>query len=239
MMTTINYADAASAYAQHRRVHPEVLRRLLAAVGPTSTVLEVGCGTGNYIDAIREQLGCPCHGIDPSAEMLARATAPIRFSQGNAESLNFPPASFDLVYSVDVIHHVSDRPRHFREAARVLRPGGKICTVTDSEWIIRNRQPLAEYFPETIAVDLARYPTLANLHASMSDAGFEKIKEDTVEFVGVVSDVGPYRDKAYSCLRLIAEDPFQRGLARLETDFSAGPVAWVPRYCLLWGSTSD
>src|SRR3712207_7697189 len=44
------------------------------------------------------------------------------FRSGRAEGLPVPDASFDLVYSVDVIHHVGDRPAAFREAARVLRP---------------------------------------------------------------------------------------------------------------------
>ncbi len=136
MTTAIDYGEAAAAYARHRRVHPEVLRALLAAVRPASKVLEVGCGTGNYLLAIRERADCHCCGTDPSAEMLAQAEArsgQVQLSRGSAEALEFPAASFDLVFSVDVIHYVGDRTRFFQEAARVLRPGGKVCTVTDSE----------------------------------------------------------------------------------------------------------
>jgi ubiquinone/menaquinone biosynthesis C-methylase UbiE len=164
MTRVIDYEEVAAAYAQHRRVHPEVLRCLVAAVGPASAVLEVGCGTANYLLALRERVGCSCYGTDPSAEMLAHArnrTEQVHLARGSAEALEFPAASFDLIFSVDVIHHVLGRPRFFQEAARVLRLGGKVCTVTDSEWVIRNRQPLAVYFPETVPVDLARYPTMA------------------------------------------------------------------------------
>lgn len=239
MMSEIAYDELAAAYAQHRCVHPEVLRFLLAAVGPASRVLEVGCGTGNYLVAIRQRVGCHCYGTDPSAEMLRQAKArckDVQLSQGIAEALDFPAASFDLVFSVDVIHHVRDRRRFFLEAVRVLRPGGSVCTVTDSEWIIRNRQPLAAYFPETVAVDLARYPMLAELRTAMREAGFVQLDEQTVEFVGTLSDIGPFRDKAYSCLRLISDDAFARGIARMECDLRAGPIPWVPRYCLEWGS---
>ena len=240
MVPAIDYDEVAATYAQHRRVHPEVLRSLLAALGPASKVLEVGCGTGNYLIAIQERVGCHCCGIDSSAEMLAQAglrSGQVHLSHGSAEALSFPEASFDLVFSVDVIHHVGDRLRFFQEAARVLRPGGRVCTVTDSEWVIRNRQPLAVYFPETVAVDLARYPTLAELWTAMSDAGFVQFEEQTVEFAGELSDIGSFRDKAYSCLRLISEDAFRRGLARMEEDVRAGPIAWVPRYCLVWGQS--
>jgi SAM-dependent methyltransferase len=229
----------AAAYAQHRRVHPEVLRSLLAVVSPASKVLEVGCGTGNYLSAIRERVDCHCCGTDPSAEMLAQAAAHsgrVQLWRGSAEALDFPAASFDLVFSVDVVHHVRGRLRFFQEAARVLRPGGRVCTVTDSEGVIRNRQPLAVYFPETVAVDLARYPTSAELRTAMSDAGFVQFVEQTVEFAGALSDIGPFRDKAYSCLRLISDDAFRRGIARMEDDMRVGPIAWVPRYCLVWGA---
>jgi SAM-dependent methyltransferase len=239
MTTAIDYGEVAAAYARHRRVHPEVLRSLLAALGPASKVLEVGCGTGNYLLGIRERAGCHCCGTDPSAEMLAQAEAgsgQVVLSRGSAEALDFPAAPFDLVFSVDVIHHVRDRPRFFREAARVLRPGGKVCTVTDSEWIIRNRQPLATYFPETVAEDLARYPTPDQLRAAMGDAGFVRFEERTVEFAAELRDIGPFRDKAYSCLRLISDEAFRRGLSRLEGDVRVGPIAWAPRYCLVWGS---
>ena len=114
----IDYDRIAAEYARHRRVHTEVLRRLTTGLQPTATVLEVGCGTGNYLIAIREVVGCSCWGIDPSAEMLAQARArskQVQVLQGTAERLQFPDGQFDFVFSVDVIHHVGDRGRSFRE----------------------------------------------------------------------------------------------------------------------------
>lgn len=63
----IDYNPIAAEYAKHRRVHPEVLRRLVEAVGTDRdvNVLEVGCGSGNYITAIQTATGNPCFGIDP------------------------------------------------------------------------------------------------------------------------------------------------------------------------------
>jgi SAM-dependent methyltransferase len=239
MSTAIGYDQLAADYARHRRVHPEVLRCLLGALQPTWKVLEVGCGTANYLLAVRERAGCPCWGVDPSAEMLAQAAArsgDVRLARGAAEALPFPDAFFDLVFSVDVIHHVGDRGRFFREASRVLRPGGVVCTVTDSEWVIRHRRPLAAYFPETVAADLARYPRLEDLRADMRDAGLVAAEERTVEFAYELSDLEPFRARVYSCLRLIPDDAFQRGLARLEQDALAGPVPSVSRYTLVWGA---
>jgi len=237
----IDYDKIAAEYAWHRQVHPGVLKDLLSTGGVSSVskVLEVGCGSGNYIVAVASLAGCACWGIDPSEQMLSKArerASQVRFRSGKAEALGFSPDLFDLVFSVDVIHHVDDRPTYFREAHRVLRSGGKICTVTDSEWIIRHRQPLTTYFPETVEPELERYPRIAQLREFMKQAGFGEIVETTVEFPYQLADIQAYRDKAFSALHLIPQAAFQRGIARMEKDLSSGPMPYVPRYTLLWGT---
>ena len=174
----IDYDQVADKYAQHRGVVPGVLQGLTSRLGPTSRVLEVGCGTGNYISAIEASVGCSCWGVDPSEQMLRQAAEQSRrvhFQVGRAEQMEFPDGSFDCVFSVDVIHHVQDRAAFFREAWRVLQEGGEVWTVTDSEDIIRRRHPLSTYFPETIDVDLARYPSIAELRRLMEQAGFQQM----------------------------------------------------------------
>jgi SAM-dependent methyltransferase len=143
------------------------------ALSSGSTILEVGCGTGNYARALVARFGCAACGIDPSEGMLARACARsegIPWLLGRAEQLAFAGGTFDLVFSVDVIHHVADKPAFYREAARVLRPSGRLCTATDSAEIIRRREILSSYFPETVEKELARYPRLAQLEAWMLEA---------------------------------------------------------------------
>ncbi len=237
----INYDKIALEYARHRQVHPEVLRSLLltSGVGSASKVLEVGCGTGNYIIALEALAGCSCWGIDPSEQMLSRArerSIKINFELGKAERIDFRRDFFDLVFSVDVIHHVGNRLEYFREAYRVLRAGGKVCTVTDSEWIIRHRQPLAFYFPETVESELGRYPRIAELREVMEQVGFGEITENTVEFAYQLTDIQAYRDKAFSALLLIPEEAFQKGIERMERDLRTGPFQCMSRYLLLWGT---
>jgi len=237
----INYNKIASEYARHRQVHPEVLRSLFSTsgVGSASKVLEVGCGTGNYIVVLESLAGCSCWGIDPSEQMLSKArerSRKINFQLGVAERLDFPQDFFDLVFSVDVIHHMGNRHEYFQEACRVLKAGGKVCTVTDSEWIIRHRQPLAVYFPETVEVELSRYPRIAELRKLMERVGFGGITENTVEFSYQLTDIQAYRDKAFSSLHLIPEEAFQKGIKRMKRDLSTGPIQCISRYLLLWGT---
>jgi ubiquinone/menaquinone biosynthesis C-methylase UbiE len=237
----VDYNTLAREYAQHRHVHPSVLTALLESshINEASQVLEVGCGTGNYIVALHEATECSCWGIDPSEQMLAKArerSHQVQFEMGLAEKLAFPAASFDLVFSVDVIHHVGSREEYHREAYRVLKPGGKVCTVTDSEDIIRKRQPLSNYFPETVEVELKRYPRSADLRAMMIRAGFDRVEKAVVAFLTTITNIESYRDKAFSSLHLIPNEVFERGIRRKEADLCTGPIPVLSSYLLLWGT---
>jgi SAM-dependent methyltransferase len=236
----IDYDFLAREYARHRHVHPQVLTSLIETgqLVRASQVLDVGCGTGNYTLALAEAVGCSCQGTEPSEQMLAQArerTSNIHFKLGRAEHLDYPAELFDVVFSVDVIHHVSDRPAYFREAYRVLRKSGRVCTVTDSESIIRQRQPLSVYFPETVEIELRRYPRISDLRNTMAAAGFTSLQETWAEYAFSLTDIQSYRDKAFSCLHLISTQAFERGIRRMEADLQDGPIASVSRYLLLWG----
>ncbi len=235
----INYDRGASEYASHRRIHGGVLRELCVRgrLGPGSTVLEVGCGTGKYVSEMVESTRCSAYGLDPSAGMLAHARAhpePVTWCQGRAEQLPAVDDSLHLVFSVDVIHHVTDKAAFYREAARVLRHDGWVCTVTDSADIIRRREILSGCFPETVEIELTRYPRLAQLEAWMAAAGLQGFEVVTVEESYEVTSAQPFRDKAYSSLHLISEEAWQAGLEHLERDLACGPVRGVSRYACMW-----
>lgn len=238
----LDYDLLAADYARHRAIHPGVLDRLVqrGRVTTASRVLDVGCGTGNYAVALVDLTGCEAWGLEPSEGM--RRAAQIRLPEGRvlagrAERLALPGGPFDLVFSVDVIHHVEDRAAYHREAFRALVPGGRFCTVTDSEEIIRHRSPLATHFPETVEAELKRYPAIDELSRMMREAGFAGIEEETVSLEFPLTDIRKYRDKAYSSLHLITEAAFGQGMARLELDLcERGFVAANARYTLLWGT---
>ena len=94
-------------------------------------VLEVGCGLGTD-GAQFAKAGAKYTGIDltDAAVELAKRRfelfdLPGTFRVADAERLDFPDSSFDLVYSHGVLHHTPDTAAAIHEIHRVLRPGGK------------------------------------------------------------------------------------------------------------------
>jgi len=97
-------------------------------------VIDLGCGCGDVLASLTYLAAQPCnlYGIDllPERIKAARRAYPgICFICGNAESLEFPDAHFDLVLLFTVLSSIlDDRMAHnvAREACRVLKPGGAV-----------------------------------------------------------------------------------------------------------------
>lgn len=113
----------------------------LAELQPGMAVLEVGCGTGDVALEAGRRVGPggAVHGVDPAPAMIAvangksaRAGLPVGFQVGVIEALAFPDATFDVVFSSLMMHHLPGdlQRRGLAECARVLKPGGR-CVVVD------------------------------------------------------------------------------------------------------------
>jgi SAM-dependent methyltransferase len=231
--------ESASDYARLRHIHGPLLEAILSGsnLHRGSKVLELGCGTGNYLRAIGSRTGCSAWGIDPSSDMLnqARSRQPeVAWICAPAENPAITDVQFDFVFTVDAVHHFQDRARVFSEVIHLLRNTGTFCIATDSEEIIQNRTPLSIYWPETIELELARYPRISALETELQDAGLVDLHRQEVSTSGWLTDPTPYRNKAFSALRLLPEPIFERGLSHLEAELAKGPVRSTSRSLLLW-----
>jgi ubiquinone/menaquinone biosynthesis C-methylase UbiE len=101
-----------------------------AGLRPGLLALEVGCGTGVFLEAAATT-GADIVALDLSAELLvqARARVPrdgkVTLSIGNAEQMPFRSACFDAAYGSSILHHLN-LDIALAEVCRVLRPGGRV-----------------------------------------------------------------------------------------------------------------
>jgi SAM-dependent methyltransferase len=109
---------------------------LLGAPRPGETVLDIGAGSGLDAFLAARAVGASGHviAVDMTPAMLARGRenvlitglAQVEYREGFAEALPAADGSVDLVISNGVINLSPDKPAVFREAHRVLTPGGRL-----------------------------------------------------------------------------------------------------------------
>ncbi len=191
-------------------------------VGSARDVLEVGCGTGHWLACLRSARSASLHrlvGVEPSAEMIARASGPR--VRAVAEHLPFPDASFDRIFCVNALHHFTDRFGFFVEARRLLRPGGGVMTIGKDPHADRDAWWVYDYFPETRDIDRARFAPVRILRGELARAGFswaESFEADHIEVTQSAADAfaSGVIDKAFtSQLSVLTDAEFDAGVARL------------------------
>lgn len=159
------------------------VRRAVALVAPRGgeRILDVGTGTGEVLRQLaRHPARLQATGVDQSAAMLARVPdLPAGWSVrvADARSLPFPDGAFDAVTAAYLLQVISDAdvPGVADELLRVLRPGGRLVTVTP--WI-PPRGPL-RLLGSALDQLAKRHPSrYGGLHAlnprrALEQAGFE------------------------------------------------------------------
>lgn len=156
-------------------------------IKPGQTVLDLGSGAGRDVFIAAPLVGNTGHviGVDMTPEMLALARKNalkfanqtglmnVEFRQGYIEHLPLDEASVDIVISNCVINLSPDKPQVFREAYRVLKPGGAMV-VSD---IVLNRSLPAELLDSAhlYAACIAGASLKADYLAAIAAAGFTEI----------------------------------------------------------------
>lgn len=95
--------------------------------GPPGDVLDVGCGSGSFLLALRSA-GWRCYGveIDPGAVAAAHEAGLAGVRQGDLEQAGFADASIDVVRFWHSLEHLRSPRAALVQARRILRPGGRL-----------------------------------------------------------------------------------------------------------------
>jgi SAM-dependent methyltransferase len=177
-----------SVFAPHVVEH--YLRRratylLRLSPGPNATFLDVGAGTGALAERLTD-LGLRIVAVDPFPGMLAQLEQrrpDIATVVGEGEALPFADATFDVTYSVAVMHHIAAPSRvrlALAEMVRVTRPGGRIVV-----WDHNPLNPYWRFLMRRVPQDngTERLIPQRELVAGLRAAGAEVVRAERSGFV--------------------------------------------------------
>jgi SAM-dependent methyltransferase len=150
-------------YVGRRRLVFDWLERALPEY-PTARVLDIGCGTGFNLQALRALGLNGTIGLDISDRALTfcRGRGLHALVRGDAARPPFCPESFDIVLALDLIEHIEDDRAALDGLLRILRPGGRLILFTPAFsflWSAQDR--VSHHYRRYTAADLRR-----KLHAA-------------------------------------------------------------------------
>jgi SAM-dependent methyltransferase len=163
----------------------DALLRLLPRLGHPlreTRALDIGCGIG-LIHRHVAASGLQLTGIDISEEAIAQAAASnptVTYRHHSGTELPFPDESFDVAWTICVMHHVPPpgRPRFVAEARRVLRKGGVLLVFEHNPW-----NPLTRLAVSRCAFDhdavLISAPRLRKL---LAEGGLRSLEQQYIFF---------------------------------------------------------
>lgn len=221
-----DYNIASKTYDHTRKHSDEIIEQFARRVTLTArtAVLDFGCGTGNYLNALQSAFGSRCCGVEPSEGMrtlAAEKNASLEVRRGDHRQIPFEAETFDFAFMTDVIHHVADMALMFSKLWRVLKCGGLLCVVTESHDQIQARF-YNRYFPSVAANEKRRYPEVKRILESALASGFSHEATDVLSASARATITEQFlrnvEEKNYSMFRLLNEREYEDGLSLLRKD---------------------
>ena len=160
------------------RAKAEDLQRQIARHFPEPSqlsILDVGCGVGNYHPLIADGVGS-LHGVDISTACIERArerNPTVGYDVYDGSRLPYEDDRFDVAFCVCVMHHVPPPqwPAFAAELRRVLRLGGLVTVYEHSAWHPLTRRVVSncEFDRDAVLIPMQRMRQL------LGEAGFETV----------------------------------------------------------------
>jgi SAM-dependent methyltransferase len=158
----------------------EYLNRALAVLPDKRGVLEIGCGSGFFLEAILDKGFAAVKGVEPSADAVAKAASAVRphIVEGGFEEGLFGADEFSLVCCFQVLEHLLRPNEVLAECRKILAPGGVMY------WICHD---VGSFFARALGT---RSPIVHVQHVALYDRKtiarlFEKNGFEVIEVFGV------------------------------------------------------
>jgi SAM-dependent methyltransferase len=154
-------------YRSKRRPDPRLNAAIHGAIGPASTILNVGAGSGSYEPPDRRVVA-----LEPSGVMLAQHQGHRRV-RGVAEHLPFHDGAFDVALAILTVHHWEDLSAGLAELRRVARRQVLFTWDPDHRrklWIT------TDYVPAIDVLETSRFTSLASVVDALSAHTVEKFE---------------------------------------------------------------
>lgn len=145
-LQVLNYDHIGKNYSLHRQPDPRIAQAIVAALGNSQKIVNVGAGTGSYEPTNRVVVA-----VEPSTEMIKqRKINSVEVVCAKAENLPFADNTFDAALAILTVHHWFDWEAGLREMQRVVRDKVVILTwdpTHEGFWLVQ------DYFPDILDCD--------------------------------------------------------------------------------------
>ena len=189
------------------------------------TILDLGCGTGRFTEALAARFEAEVIGVDPSTKMLEQAQrkrldSRVRYETGPGEAIPLPDNSVDLIFMSMVFHHFDNPALMAIECRRVLREQGSLFLRAGTRDRISS-YPYVEFFPTSRPILEETLPTAEFMRETFEGAGFRAVAMEIVT-QEIAPDLECYADKlaagADSVLAQLSQSDFDAGMRALRSE---------------------
>jgi len=206
----------------------EVIR--MASLNARSSILDLGCGTGNYAIELKRKSRALVYGLDPSDELIEVGRKKelgdkINWCVGVAEALPFASDVFGCVFASQVWHHIKDKQKAAEECYRVLKCGAPLIVKTFSHEQLM-RMKIFEFFPETLPHQLEVFPSINELTDCLERAGFASFDVCPYQlerYFPPVHFIEAAQKRLWSLFKTLSDDRLKAGVKKLRSYMNEHP----------------